>query len=285
MSTGKSAVVGDSVVIDNVITNGSPTANVFAMHANTLSVSNWNHPIATYYDATTSKWRIRNEDSAAMPTTLSFVVHVEQDATRVYTHPSAVRNYIIIDDPKTNYNPYATVVVTPFSGGHRRMNHPYAVAYVHPFWEIVFSDGASMPLSSGGTNLAGFFVKTVGFSHFQDDSLTIDPSGFQPTGLSNGAGIDIFGNGASRVSGSEKFFRNFCWQSNVSIPPLVTLNWTPLPPFAPINYNFIEAKFFGSRIASTWGSAFHEDGSTMAAGTPLNVWGPYATGCAPYGPF
>ena len=61
------------------------------------------------------------------------------------------------------------------------------------------------------------------------------------TYLANGAGIDLVGVGAARASGDTKYLRNFCWTTTAFTPIITTLNWTALPPPAPVNYNWIES--------------------------------------------
>ena len=41
------------------------------------------------------------------------------------------------------------------------MRSPFAVAYVAPHWQVLFTDGAPMPLSTE-REAVGFFVKILG---------------------------------------------------------------------------------------------------------------------------
>jgi len=80
-----------------------------------------------------------------MPIGLSFSVRIDPSAARINTAAANQSHYLIIDNPITNENPYATVIVTPVSSGVRRMTHPFAVGYVAPHWQILFTDAAAMP--------------------------------------------------------------------------------------------------------------------------------------------
>ena len=215
-----------------------------------------------------------------MPPDLSFSVRIDPSATRINTASFKQDHYLIIDDPVANENPYATIMVTAVGSATQSMRSPFAVAYVAPHWQVLFTDGAPMPLSTE-REAVGFFVKILGSSQYVDDTLPTDPSGFQSTYLANGAGIDLVGVGAARASGDTKYLRNFCWTTTAFTPIITTLNWTALPPPAPVNYNWIESKLYGVSFVGNTATVFHEDGSTMYGGTPFNVWAPYRPSCSP----
>jgi hypothetical protein len=50
---------------------------------------------------------------------------------------------------------------------------------------------------------------------------------------------------------------------------------TPLPPPAPVSYNWVEAKYYGVAIGASSAEVFHQDGTRMDERTPFNVWGEY----------
>jgi hypothetical protein len=124
-------------------------------------------------------------------------------------------------------------------------------------------------------------VKIISASQYVDDTMVSDPSAIQDTYLSNGAGIDLVGVGSARVSGNRKYLRQFCWSRAAIDPLIVTLNWTPLPPPAPISYNFIDFRYYGVGFAGNSAFVFNEDGTTMYGTTPFNVWGVYRPDCPP----
>lgn len=289
VSSAVGNVSGDTLIIDHPLLNGKPSARVFVQHSQQGTF--WNHPVAAFYQS--PNWRIRNEDAVTMPTGLTFNVRIDPSALRLRTkRPSEGSQgpFIQINDPRTNNNPFATIIATPFTAGtgstRRSMNHPYSVAYDGAKWQVRFSDGANMPpvLVTGSRTSPvytepGFFIKIITISEFVDDNLFSDPSGFTDTHLSNGAGVDIVG--VSRTSGPTKIISPFCWSIGVNNPMIATLNWTPLPPPAPNNYNWIESKYYGVGFLFNNLTVFHEDGTFMDGRTPFNLWAPNRTDCPP----
>jgi hypothetical protein len=281
VASAPSTIRRDSLILNHKLLNGTPSARVFVMHQG--AGRPWNHPLAVTYDSALGKWKIRNEDGAAMPAGLFFNVRIDPSALHVYTG-RASNTFIIVDDPVANGNPFATLIATPVSSGTRRMNHPFGVSYVHPHWLIITTDGLPMPTTTinkknGGT--AGFFVKIFGASQYADDSRVMDPSGFRNTYRSNGVGTDIIAEGAGRVAGNTKFLRQFCWTLASGAPAIATFNQTPLPPPAPISYNWIEGKYYGVSLSGNAVTVFHEDGTYMSGNTPFNVWTNYRPDCPP----
>ncbi|MFL6446477.1 MAG: hypothetical protein ACJ746_02100 [Bryobacteraceae bacterium] len=141
----------------------------------------WNHPIALTYDQVSERWRIRNEDGTPMPIGLEFVVRIDLSALTLTTHEPYTGSALVIDNPVSNNNPYAVIVVTPWSSGTQRMRHPFGVSYVAPHWVVYFQDGAPMPKSVKGAS-GGFFVKVLGAGQYIDDNVVSnDPSGIRNT--------------------------------------------------------------------------------------------------------
>lgn len=267
---------GPNLVLDHALLNNNAAAKVFAQHYGTGMA--WNHPIAVWYDTSRGRWNIRNEDGTKMPVGLTFSVRIDPEGMFVQTLPANQSHYLLISHPITNGNPYANIVVTAVSGGDRRMTQPFAVAYSHPYWLVMFTSAVPMPTSSGA-NIAGFNVKIVPASHYVDDTRVGDPSGLLNTQLSNGSGTDIVAS-AGRMSGNTKFLSHWCWTVNRSIQPIIaTLNLTPLPPPAPVNYSWTDWKIYGVGTIGNIAVVFKEDGSFMDGRTPFNVWGPYRADC------
>ena len=268
----------DSLILNHPLLNGTPLARLFVMHQG--ADRPWNHPLAVTYDSALGRWKIRNEDGVAMPAGLSFNVRIDPSALHVSTSGDSNR-FIIVDDPVANENPYATLIATPVTSGAARMNHTFGVAYVHPHWLINTTDGLDMPITNKKIGAAaGFFVKIFGASHYVDDSRNLDPSGFTGTQRSNGIGTDIISIGST---GNTKFLRHFCWtQQRPFAPAIATFNQTPLPPPAPINYNWTESKYYGVGVRGDALTVFHEDGTFMSGSTPFNVWTDYRPDCPPH---
>jgi hypothetical protein len=267
-------ISAENFTLDHPLLNGEASTRVFVQHADGVGV--WNHPIAVWFDAAVDRWKIRNEDGTPMPVGIRFNVRIDPSAMLLNTAPQDQSHYIIIRHPDADGNPYATIIVTPVSSGDRRMIQPFAVAYVHPYWQVLTP--APMPTTSGGSG-AGYHVKVLAATHYVDDSRTGDPSGLLSTQLSNGAGIDIVAS-SNRLSGGMKLLSHWCWSTNsISQPIIVTANWTPLPPPLPINYNWVTFKHFGVGLRGSIATVFHEDGSFMDGRVALNVWGPYRPDC------
>lgn len=215
-------ISGDSLTLNHPLLNRNGKTMVFAQHYSSGAI--WNHPIAVWYDTSLRRWKIRNEDGAAMPAGLKFSVRVDPSAMVIYTAFTDQPHYLIIQHPESDGNPYATIVVTPMSPGNRRMTRPFAVGYVHPHWQV--TTGGPMPTSSIRYR-PGFHVKVISAAHYVDDLRVGDPSGFMNTDLSNGAGIDIVAS-SGRMSGNKKFLSHWCWTINSGVQPIITtLNWTP----------------------------------------------------------
>ena len=285
VTSTKRSIAGDSLILDNEHLNVQPGARVFAMHYGGAT-QHWNHPIAVTYDSWTARWMIRNEDGEKMPVGISFHVRIDPSASLITTPHNYATNSLTIDDPVANYNPFATIVVTPWSAGNRRMTRAFAVRYAAPYWRIVFQDGSPMPVSDYTRipyDNAGFFVKIVGASTYVDDRVgPQDPSGFNLTSKSNGVGLDIVGR-APRSSGDTRYLRNFCWAAGSTLTPVIaTLNQTPLPYPAPASYYFFfEAAIYGASFVNGTATIYHEDGTNIDPFVPLNVMAPYRASCAP----
>jgi len=108
----------DLTLLDNVNLNNHPEAKVFAMPAYNPgggSGSYYNHKIGVYYQVSTGRWGIYNEDAAVIPADSKFFVYVSQGFTQTITHIATVDNtpgnYTILDSPLLNNNPNAVINV------------------------------------------------------------------------------------------------------------------------------------------------------------------------------
>ena len=157
----------NSVWVDNPFTNGNPSARV-------LVTQNWNpdgeaghynpHNIGVSYDG--KRWRIFNQDGAAMPFGASFNVRIEGDAPPVVA-PASASSRVYIDDAVANSNPDAVVLATAgFNSRVSRFGSSRGVYNPHPIgvdynsqkerWFIFNEDVASI------NAYASFNVKVYG---------------------------------------------------------------------------------------------------------------------------
>jgi hypothetical protein len=149
-------ILSHSTILDYPLTNGSPNAII-------IVTLNWkaggvcgcvydDHPIGVFYDG--SKWRIYNEDGAAMPVGAAFNVFVPPAGVGVgvFVHKFSGLSWpdTLIDNPLTNGNPSALILVTPNynPGGVGGLNadYPIGVRYysTDKKWGIFSQDGTAM---------------------------------------------------------------------------------------------------------------------------------------------
>jgi len=158
--------LGVGTTLDYPLINSNPNAIL-------LVTQNWNpggvggtynnHPIGVWYGG--SKWKIFNENLATMPTTAAFNVFIPTPGPGigVFVHNATAANIsgqiTYIDNPLTNSNPNALVLVTPNwnPGGTcpppacQYVTHPIGVFYYgSPIykWGIFNQDNAAMPVGA-----------------------------------------------------------------------------------------------------------------------------------------
>jgi len=129
-------IAGDYLSLNHPYLNERPDALLFVSHVrNPVSLAvaqEWNHPIGVQYDTARAKWTIRNRDGAAMRPGLGFNVRIDPTATRACAPiHSPLHEFAVVDDPVSNGNVWATLIVIPI--GHAPP-HPLAVRYVSPHW-------------------------------------------------------------------------------------------------------------------------------------------------------
>jgi hypothetical protein len=117
-----------------------------------------NHNVGVAYDAPSGRWRVYNEDGAAMDTGRSFcglVVSFYRNSwiTTVNTDVvggNAIGNYVVLESAATNRNPYSMVFVTHNLGptnGLFYTNHPLGVWYTSAYggrWSVFTQDIANV---------------------------------------------------------------------------------------------------------------------------------------------
>jgi hypothetical protein len=275
------SIAGNRIVLDHSLLNGRPNNRIFVTHSITPPGSpsgiSWPHPVSVSYDGVTQRWGIQNDDAAPMPPGIGFNVRIDPGAKlfTVRRRPNTLANTVtslVISDPRANYNPYATIFVTPASPG----GHPVAVRYVAPYWQIVNADTTPIRVDQR------FFVQFLGATAYRDDRWR-GAREYNPLGsnaISNGSGVDIDGIGPRRVAGDSRYL-DFYWARRSSVPLIITANQTPLGRAAYVDTNFAGVSFTGGAFpANTW-AVRHESGAAMVNNASFNVWGPAYTSLRP----
>jgi len=163
---------GDYTTIDYPLTNGKPNAIILVTlnydPGGTCVCAVNDHPIGVYYDGGNSKWAIFNQDHAAIPVGATFNVFVPTAGPGVgvfvHTATGGSGNQTYINNPMTNGNPNAIVVVTPNWNpggiGGVYANFPIGVYYNNTArkWAIFNQNGISSSMPAN----AAFNVYVVG---------------------------------------------------------------------------------------------------------------------------
>jgi hypothetical protein len=112
-------------VLDHPSLNGNPSATVLVSHlANTSGGIGAQETFGVWYNTTTSRWNIYNQDLSAIPVGWNFSVIIPaatSDNARFVHHASAANinsNWTVIDNPASNNNPNAILHVTPIYSKH-----------------------------------------------------------------------------------------------------------------------------------------------------------------------
>jgi hypothetical protein len=163
-TAGNSAA--DYTTIDYPLTNGNPNAIILVtpnFDPGWVGGVYNDHPIGVEY--TGGKWRIYNQDGVAIPPGAAFNVFLPKAGAGVdvFVHtatvPNSGSNMTVIDNPMTNGNPNAIILVTPnFDPGEAcacvNVNFPIGVAYVGDIgigrWAVINQNGtsSSIPLNA-----------------------------------------------------------------------------------------------------------------------------------------
>ena len=144
--------------IDNPLTNNNPEAIVHV-------TQNWNpgngagvyndHPLGVWYNDSTGKWAIFNQDFAVIPTGADFNIFVPGAESNHFVHSATAGNinghWTKVDHPLANNNPNAILHVThnfnPGNSSGTYNPHEFGV-YYRPSdgrWAIFNQDFAAMP--------------------------------------------------------------------------------------------------------------------------------------------
>jgi len=203
---------GDATVIDHPLTNNNPNAIVFVTQNADPGGSGGtvnSHLLGVYYNG--SKWAIFNQSLATMPKGVNFNVLIPDASAGAFVHTASAGNtygnVTTINNPLTNNNPSATLLVTqnwnPAGGLGVYNNHPVQVGYFGGRWFILNQDLADMPtgaafnvlvLSRGSdafvhTATAGN-TNTVGWSYIDSPLTNGKPNAIVLITQASGAGIN-----------------------------------------------------------------------------------------------
>lgn len=155
-------IADNYTLINNPLTNNNPKAVLFVTQTFTIQFSTYNtgvynaHPIGVWYSDEDQKWSIFNQDDAAMPDGAAFVVQVGGTGGNVFKHTVTADtispiddNVTIINDPRTNGNPSAILMVTQNWEPNDIFNpHEVGVWYSGGKWRIFNQDGEDMPVGA-----------------------------------------------------------------------------------------------------------------------------------------
>jgi len=262
--TSSTNISGSSVSIDHPLLNGNSRAKLFVAHVTNLpglAETLWNHPLITSYNG--SRWLIRNVDGTAMPAGLGFNVRIDPGASQYSTRRpelSAPVQFIELDEPSANGNPYATIVVS--STWWLAANaHPVAVQYHAPRWRIMNADRALIPAG------VRFNVRVLGFSAYRDGSVDSRLDDF----ISNAAGVSTKDAVSTQPPAARPL--NFWWQlgNNPVFPMLLTQNLSPMGNNVSPDGKYIGLKYLDG-IAPRW-AVVYEDGSGIPLSSAFNILG------------
>ncbi len=131
-------------IIDNPLINGNPNAKILVQQRYISSYSNVN--VGVWYNG--SKWTIFTEDKSAMPEGKGFNVWLSND-NKSFAHTVDSSNlsgsYSYLDNPLTNNNPDANILVTSLLNGGDYFDHVLGVWYNAAVqkWILYTEDAAS----------------------------------------------------------------------------------------------------------------------------------------------
>jgi hypothetical protein len=139
---------GNYTTIDNPLLNGNPNAKLLVQHVFRGPRQNTN--LGVWYNSSSSKWTIFTQDNSVMPAGKDFNVWLLNDnKSFVHTVDSSniyLSSNSLIDNPQTNNNPDANILVTALlSGGSSYFDHVQGTYYdiTNHKWAIYNEDLAS----------------------------------------------------------------------------------------------------------------------------------------------
>ena len=206
-------IEGAATFIDNLALNGKPTANVFVTHvwnpdtAKSYEIED-TEALGAYYDSSAAQWTVFNETDDAFAINLAFNIFVPDSTANVFQQVADVNNIsnnvTFIDNPATNNNPNAVLIVTQLwskNGVQAGLFNPHflGVYYYNSKWAIFNEDGDNMP--EGATYDVLVAGNTSGINQVAANNAPFkiypNPAGTNvnlqmPKALSSNTQIDVF---------------------------------------------------------------------------------------------
>ena len=150
-TTNVSNISSNYTTIDNPLINGNPNAKILVQQRYIASYNNKN--VGLWYKASASKWTIFNQDYSAMEAGMDFNVWLLND-NKSFVHEVDSASFIgtnvytYIDNPLTNNNPDANILVTALLDNGPYFDHVLGVWYSSGLqkWAIYTEDGTAFAL-------------------------------------------------------------------------------------------------------------------------------------------
>jgi len=137
-------ISGDLTTFNNPLINNNPNAKVFATHnlnPGGVGSTPYNKTLGVYYAGTS--WGVFNQDDTGIPEDVSFNIAVSVNVDSAFLHTSTAGNVYFnstfIDNPLTNNNPDARIIVMPVYISSRH-NKVIGVWYNSNKWLIFNQD-------------------------------------------------------------------------------------------------------------------------------------------------
>ncbi len=173
----------DAAAIDNPLTNGNPDAMILVTQNFGTGVTNAanDHFLGVWYDATSQRWLIFNQDTAPMAAGVMFNVLVipPRQGFQLQTQGGVANYKSRLNNPDLNGNPYARIYVMhnwnpPESPNEKFNNHPIGVFFdtTDQHWYLYNRDFAPI------TTTATF---NVYYTWPRGNSFTISADAFNTT--------------------------------------------------------------------------------------------------------
>ncbi|HCY76843.1 MAG TPA: hypothetical protein DHV28_13055 [Ignavibacteriales bacterium] len=149
-TTSASNILSNYTTLDNPLLNGNPNAKILVQSQYVSSYNNVN--VGLWYNG--SKWTIFNEDVSAMAEGKDFNVWLlDNDKSFVHNVDSASlslqNSYTIFDNPLTNNNPDANILVTQLLNGGDYFDHVLGVWYYDVIQKWILYTEDATPFFNG----------------------------------------------------------------------------------------------------------------------------------------
>lgn len=139
---------GNYTTIDNPLLNNNPSARILIQHQ--FQSSRDTSYLGLWYNSGTAKWTIFHEDHAVMPANKHYNVWL-LDNNKSFVHNVDSSNiqlslsYSVLDNPLTNNDPDANILITPLLNGGSYFDHVIGVWYydVTGRWYLYTEDGTA----------------------------------------------------------------------------------------------------------------------------------------------